>query len=160
VGLTWQGNPTYERDHLRSVAIQRLSSLFAVEHVTFYSLQKYDGSEQLAYIEPSVRPIDLGRRLDNSGQAFVGTAQAMRELDLVISTDTSTVHLAGALGVPCWVLLPFAPDWRWGLGSESTPWYPTMRLFRQTTPKDWSGVVDRVKRALRAFEVSTKGALR
>lgn len=155
VGITWQGNPAYERDHLRSVAIQKLASLFAVEHVTFYSLQKYDGSEQLRYVEPSVRPIDLGSRLDNSGQAFLETVQAMKELDLIISTDTSTVHLAGALGVPCWVLLPFAPDWRWGLHSERTPWYSNMKLFRQTSPKDWSSVVDRVKRALMAFKVST-----
>ena len=160
VGISWQGNPSYERDHLRSVAIQRLRSLFAIENVTFYSLQKYDGVEQLLSVEPSVRPIDLGYRLDNSGAAFTETAQAMRELDLVISTDTSTVHLAGALGVECWVLLPFAPDWRWGLESESSPWYPNMRLFRQESPKDWECVVDRVKRALRAFKVSTKGALR
>jgi hypothetical protein len=155
VGIAWQGNPSYERDHLRSVAIQKLTSLFAVEHVTFYSLQKYDGSEQLRYVEPSVRPIDLGSRLDNSGQAFLETVQAMKELDLVISTDTSTVHLAGALGVPCWVLLPFAPDWRWGLNSESTPWYSNMKLFRQTSPKDWTSVVDKVKRALMALKVST-----
>ena len=160
VGLTWQGNTNYERDHLRSVAIQRLGALFAIENVTFYSLQKYEGAEQLSSIEPSVRPIDLGGRLDNSGAAFIDTAQAMRELDLVISTDTSTVHLAGALGVECWVLLPYAPDWRWGLASENSPWYPNMRLFRQTSPKDWGSVVDKVKRALRAFEVRDGGTLR
>lgn len=157
VGIAWQGNPSYERDHLRSVELQKLKSLFSIEGVNFYSLQKYDGAEQLDQICPSIRPVDLGARLDNTGQAFLGSAEAMRELDLVISTDTSTVHLAGALGVPCWVMLPFAPDWRWGLNSEVTPWYPEMRLFRQRRAKDWSSVVDRVRVALESFQVRTIG---
>jgi len=76
------------------------------------------------------------------------TAAAIAQLDLVITVDTSIAHLAGALGKPVWVLLTFLPDWRWMLHREDTPWYPTMRLFRQTQPDDWEGVLDRVSQAL------------
>jgi ADP-heptose:LPS heptosyltransferase len=77
------------------------------------------------------------------------TAALIAELDLVISVDTSIVHLAGALGRPCWVLLPFAPDWRWLLGRGASPWYPTLKLFRQPAPRDWTSVVAEVARELR-----------
>jgi hypothetical protein len=92
-----------------------------------------------------VRVEDVGSGLRD----FADTAAIMEQLDLVISADTSPLHLAGMLGRPTWGLLPFIPDWRWLLHREDSPWYPTMRLFRQTTLGDWTGVVDRVANALR-----------
>jgi len=82
---------------------------------------------------------------------FADTARAIAQLDLVISIDTAVAHLAGALGKPVWILLPFAPDWRWMLHRQDSPWYPTMRLLRQQTPGDWSGVFAAVKDALQSF---------
>jgi ADP-heptose:LPS heptosyltransferase len=79
---------------------------------------------------------------------FADTAALMAELDLIITVDTAAAHLAGALGRPVWTLLPVVPDWRWGLEREDTPWYPTMRLFRQRAPGDWDGVIQRVAAAL------------
>jgi ADP-heptose:LPS heptosyltransferase len=81
---------------------------------------------------------------------FAETAAAVENLDLVIAVDTAVAHLAGALGKPVWTLLPFAPDWRWLLGRDDSPWYPTMRLFRQSKPRDWAGVIKRVRKALAA----------
>jgi ADP-heptose:LPS heptosyltransferase len=84
------------------------------------------------------------------------TAAAIAQLDLVITVDTSIAHLAGALGKPVWVLLTFQPDWRWMLHREDTPWYPTMRLFRQSKPNDWQGVLDRVVQALKSLPVNNE----
>ena len=111
-----------------------------LEGVQLFSLQKGFGSEQL---EQSERPLpveNLGPRLDD----FVDTAAVIKNLDLVISPDTAVAHLAGALGVPVWVTVPFTPDWRWMLGRTDTPWYPTMRLFRQSAPGDWQGVFETI----------------
>ena len=91
---------------------------------------------------------------------FYDTAAAIMRLDLVITVDTSVAHLAGALGRPVWVLLPFVPDWRWLLNREDSPWYPGMRLFRQTSPGDWGGVFERVTEALAATTRQTTTALR
>ena len=88
----------------------------------------------------------MGPRLGSFGQ----TAAVIERLDLVVTVDTSVAHLAGALAKPVWTLLPFAPDWRWLTGRDDSPWYPTMRLFRQTTPGDWAGVMTRIADALRA----------
>jgi hypothetical protein len=82
---------------------------------------------------------------------FTETAGLIHELDLVITVDTGVAHLAGAMGKPVWLLLPFTPDWRWMLGREDSPWYPTMRLFRQPAPKDWGSVIEHVKLELRKF---------
>ena len=92
---------------------------------------------------------DWGSRLDEGSGAFLDTAAVMRNLDLVITADTSIAHLAGALGVPVWVALPFTPDWRWLLDRQDNPWYPTMRLFRQAAAGDWHGVFDRIAEAVR-----------
>jgi hypothetical protein len=86
--------------------------------------------------------------MDNDLNDFTDTAAVIDNLDLVISVDTAVVHLAGAIGTPVWTLLPFAPDWRWLLKRNDSPWYPGMRLFRQTRLKDWGGVFEQVKKAL------------
>jgi ADP-heptose:LPS heptosyltransferase len=111
------------------------------------SLQKGVGSEQLSKVDFPV--MDLGARLDEQTEAFEDTAAVMALLDLVVSSDTSAVHLAGALGVPVWVALARVPDWRFFLEREDSPWYPTMRLFRQACWGDWAEVFRRIADQMR-----------
>jgi tetratricopeptide (TPR) repeat protein len=144
VGLVWAGNPAHVRDRFRSIPFPLLDSLLDVEGVNFYGLQVGQGSGQLsAQEEPRITGLS-GMIEDMSD-----TAALIEKLDLVITVDTAVAHLAGALGRPVWTLLPFAPDWRWGLDREDSPWYPTMRLFRQRRAQDWSEVLERVIVALR-----------
>jgi tetratricopeptide (TPR) repeat protein len=143
VGIAWAGNPQHAADRLRSMAIERLAPLLDVPGVAFYSLQVGARSGDLARL-PAGTVVDLAPEL----KTYAETAAAMANLDLVVAVDTSIVHLAGALGRPCWVMLPFAPDWRWLIERTDSPWYPTLRLFRQESPGDWEGVVERVGRAL------------
>ena len=141
VGLAWRGNPAYEDDRRRSMALARLAPLLSRRDVRFVSLLREtheDERELHATIEP---PGAAFRDLDDN-------AAAIARLDAVVTVDTASAHLAGALGVPAWVMLSNAPYWPWGIRGESSPWYPTARLFRQSTPGDWDGVVSRVARAL------------
>jgi ADP-heptose:LPS heptosyltransferase len=107
-------------------------------------LQKGAGSEQVQQVAGKFPVVDLGPRLDETAGAFMDTAAVMKNLDLVITTDTAVAHLAGALAVPVWVALASIPDWRWLLERADSPWYPTMRLFRQSVPGDWQGVFERI----------------
>jgi tetratricopeptide (TPR) repeat protein len=144
VGLAWAGNPRHRNDCNRSIPIETLASLVAVPGAAFFSLQVGSRAADLARL-PAGSVTDLA--LDLTG--WDETAAALEALDLVIAVDTSVAHLAGALGRPVWLLLPYAPDWRWLLGRDDSPWYPTMRLFRQTAPQDWATVVTGVGAALR-----------
>jgi len=140
VGIAWAGNATHKDDGRRSMAFEKLAPLLRVEGATFYSLQ--------LGVSGNIAPIvDLTSHLAD----FADTAALVAELDLVISVDTAVVHLAGALGRPVWTLVAALPDWRWGLEREDTPWYPTMRLFRQRTPGDWDEVIARVAAELAAL---------
>ncbi len=147
VGLVWRGNPEKDGDAWRSLDPAELRSLLAFDGVRFVSLQK----------QPIPGDLDVLRRfagLDNpmpEVEDFADTAALISALDVVISVDTAVVHLAGALAKPVWVLLPFAPDWRWLTGRDDSPWYPTGRLFRQSKPGDWAGVIERVALALGAL---------
>jgi len=144
VGIVWAGNPSHRNDRFRSSSLEAFQPLFEVANVSFYSLQKGTAAQQLQV--GSNYPVeDLSDRLET----FVDTATAIAALDLVITVDTAVAHLAGAMGKPVWVLLMFAADWRWIIHRDDTPWYPTMRLFRQTSPGDWAGVFERVKEALK-----------
>jgi hypothetical protein len=134
---------------VRSFPITCFAALARVPGVRLFSLQKGLGAEQLEVARAEVPVVDLGPRLDESSGAFMDTAAVMKNLDLVVTADTSLAHLAGALGVPTWVALPFAPDWRWLLDREDTPWYPTMRLFRQRERGEWGDVFRRIAGALR-----------
>jgi Flp pilus assembly protein TadD len=144
VGIAWQGSRGYRGDRERSTRLASFEPLARLPGVKLVSLQKGAGSEQLAAAPFPVT--DVGERLDD----FADTAAAVQALDLVITVDTAVAHLAGALGVPVWVVLPLAPDWRWLLGCEDSRWYPTMRLFRQTEWGRWEPVFARVAEALRA----------
>ena len=142
VGIAWAGNPVHANDRNRSMALNALAPLFSVPNVRFFSLQVGQRSDEAAAF--GQRLVDLSGRLSD----FADTAALIEALDLVIAVDTAVVHLAGALGRPAWVLLPFAPDWRWLLDREDTPWYPTLRLFRQPRRGDWTPVVERVRAEL------------
>ncbi len=152
IGICWQGNPNYAGDAQRSVPLEAFAPLASIPGVTLYSLHKGPGQAKLSGVGAALKIVDLGAELDREGHAFVDTAAAMSHLDLVISTDTAIPHLAGALGRPVWLLLPHVPDWRWGLAGGTTPWYPTMCLFRQASPGDWPSVFARVRAALAGFE--------
>jgi hypothetical protein len=147
VGLAWAGNPRFQDDRTRSLALERLAPLGAVRGVKFYSLQKGAAEEQAKNPPPGLELTDLAPGLKD----FADTAAVMSLMDLIITTDTCVPHLAGALGRPVWAMLQFVPDFRWLLEREDSPWYPTMRLFRQTSPGDWNGVIGRVAEALAAY---------
>jgi tetratricopeptide (TPR) repeat protein len=145
IGLAWAGNPGHPRDRLRSISLEQLAPLLNVEGTVFYSLQFGAGAEQMKLLPPGVRLVDLGDELKD----FANAAAIVANLDLVISIDSAVAHLAGAVGKPVWILLNKGCDWRWFLGREDSPWYPTARLFRQGTPGEWQEVVKRVELALR-----------
>jgi len=138
VGLAWAGRPTHRNDRYRSIAFSELAPLWSQKGIEFYSLQKGPAAQQ--------RPPDGTRWVDWTDDLhdFAQTAALIENLDLVITVDTSVAHLAGAMGKPVWVLLPFVPDWRWLLNREDSPWYPTARLFRQNAISDWQGVINSV----------------
>ncbi|MBL6457433.1 tetratricopeptide repeat protein [Belnapia sp. T6] len=144
VGLVWAGNPEHRNDRHRSIASHQLAPLWAVAGVSWVSLQVGARAAALRGEAPNGAVLDLAPELTDLAE----TAAAMAQLDLVVTVDTAAAHLAGALGRPVWTMLPALPDWRWLLEREDTPWYPTMRLFRQTRFGDWSGVVERVAGAL------------
>jgi tetratricopeptide (TPR) repeat protein len=155
VGIVWQGSAKYKDDRRRSVPLASFAPLARLAGVQLISLQKGPGSEQLHQQAGGFSVTDLGSRLDEKSGAFMDTAAVMKNLDLVVTTDTATAHLAGALAVPVWVALPFLPDWRWLMDREDSPWYPTMRLFRQTAPGDWQGVFERVANELKKLLSTT-----
>ncbi len=145
VGIVWAGSPGHENDRNRSCALAAFAPLLAVSGVSFYSLQVGERSADLEHAPGAIH--DLAPRLTDFG----ATARAVAGLDLVVAVDTSVAHLAGALAKPVWVLLPFVPDWRWMLERGDSPWYPTMRLFRQQSPGDWKPVIEHLARELRAL---------
>jgi hypothetical protein len=140
VGVAWAGNPSFKNDRERSITLQNIWPIFSAAGATFFSIQKdlREGDAEILGANPHIR--HLGNQLDD----FMDTAAAMNAMDLVISSDTSIVHLAGALGRPVWILLSDNPDWRWLLDRTDSPWYPTARLFRQSKTGDWSSVVSDV----------------
>lgn len=142
IGIAWQGSVDHEREgmHWRSIPLERFGDLMDIPGTDWVSLQKGDGSEQLERVAWRERVRSFGVELDGGADAFVDTAALIMSLDLVITSDTSVAHLAGALGRPVWVALNRTPDWRWLLDRTDSPWYPTMRLFRQQHWGDWSGV--------------------
>jgi hypothetical protein len=146
VGVAWQGSTIHKGDRLRSVHLSQFAPLAAIPGVSLCSVQKGTGTDQLA--DPSVagmNVIDLGAR---TGPEMMDAAALMMSLDLVVAVDTAVVHVAGALGRPVWVAVPFAADWRWMREGEASRWYPTMRLFRQGARGDWGGVFARLAESL------------
>ncbi|CQR74809.1 TPR repeat-containing protein YrrB [Sporomusa ovata DSM 2662] len=147
VGLVWAGNPANISGQIRTCGLQTMTPLAYIPGVTFYSLQKGEAAQQ-ANTPPGMKLIDLTDDIAD----FADTAALIMNLDLVISVDTAVAHLAGALGKPVWMLLPAANEWRWLLARNDTPWYPTMRLFRQAASGDWNSVMAAVARELSMWQ--------
>src|SRR5262249_31610134 len=144
------GNPKHTRDRDRSFPLAQFEKVAGIAGVQLISLQKGYGTEQLRDLGDRFSVVDLGVEVDPELKAMEDTPALMMGLDLVIVPDTSLALLAGALGVPAWIPLPAAPDWRWLLEREDSPWYPTARLFRQTKRGHWDPVFDRIAAALAA----------
>jgi tetratricopeptide (TPR) repeat protein len=151
IGIAWSGSKTHIRDRYRSCALETFSPLTQLDNIALYSLQKGEAIKQAMNPPEDMKLIDYTEEISD----FSDTAAFIENLDLVISVDTVVAHLAGALGKPVWTLLPFAPDWRWMLNREDSPWYPTMRLFRQPVPGDWNSVMKKVSEELQKL-VSSK----
>jgi hypothetical protein len=145
VGIAWRGNPTRLNDRPRSLTAELVAPIVATPGVSFVSLLKDGRPEE--FVGLGGRVLDVAEMLSDFGE----TAALMMNVDLVITSDTSVCHLAGALGRQTWTMISHAPDWRWLLGREDSPWYPTMRLFRQPALGDWPAVIDRVREELAAI---------
>jgi hypothetical protein len=149
IGIAWQGNPQNPADRHRSFPLDCLAPLAGLPGVQLFSLQKGPGTEQIDQRAGRFPLVELGSRLDETSGPFMDTAAVMMSLDLVVAACTSLAHLAGALAVPVWIALKFAPEWRWLYHREDSPWYPTARLFRQPQLGDWTGAFDRMVAALK-----------
>ena len=143
-GVVWSGNPKHSNDRARSLPLQTMARLFDVGAATFVSLQKDPRPDDSEFLSMRTDIVDLTSGLTD----FMETAALLSCLDLVITVDTSVAHLAAILGRPTWILLPYGPDWRWLLDRDDSPWYPTVRLFRQTKTGDYESVIDRVRTEL------------
>lgn len=147
IGLVWAGSKTHKKDRFRSCSLEMFAPLSQLTGITLYSLQKGESSQEAEIAAKRMNLIDYTEEIND----FSDTAALIESLDLVISVDTAVAHLAGALGKPVWTLLPFVPDWRWMLTREDSPWYPTMRLFRQPSFEEWESVIEKVTDELLKF---------
>ena len=136
VGIVWAGAPTHGNDHNRSCHLRYFREMSKLDSIQLYSLQRGPAMEQIRELDSDFKITPIGHLFED----LMDTACAMEHLDLIISVDTAAAHLAGALGKPVWTLLPHAPDWRWMLDRPESPWYPTMRLFRQPRPAAWQAL--------------------
>ncbi len=152
IGIAWQGNPGHRRDRERSFRLTELETVARIPGVQLLSLQAIHGLEQLADVETRFAVKNLGERFAD----FTDVAAVMHSLDLVIVPDTSLAHLAGALGVPVWVAVSYAPDWRWLDERSDSPWYPSMRLFRQKRWAKWDDVFEQMTDELRTITAKRK----
>lgn len=141
VGIAWQGNPDFKQDHSRSVPLRAFQPLIDLEDASFISLQKLHGLDQLEDV-PFQDRIHVFEDLDEDAGAFMDTAALMTQLDLLVTSDSAIAHLAGALGVPTHLLLPFAADWRWFAGRSDCPWYPSVQVLRQPERGAWAPLLE------------------
>jgi len=148
VGFAWAGNSHYKADARRSIHVKTLTPLLRTPGVEWASLQKGSAANQIADLDADLCVWDGSRR----DRDLADAAALVASLDLVITTDTSIAHLAGAMGKPVWILLPYLADWRWGNEGETTPWYPTARLYRQAAPGDWEGLLRQVSADLAGWK--------
>lgn len=147
IGIKWMGNP--ENDLSRVISINSFTKILGIQNTQYYSLQKGEGTEELSKIPSEFNVIDLGETFGD----FSDTAAAIDNLDLIICNDTSIAHLAGAMGKHCWILLPFVQNWRWHTDISYSPWYESVKLFKQTTPGNWDSVFEQVLNKLKSLIV-------
>jgi len=147
VGIVWAGAAAHRNDRNRSCTLVDFAPLAEIDGIRLYGLQKGNGSEQADMSSAEIIAANPGEEFED----FTDTAAAIENMDLVVSVDTAVLHLAGAMGKPVWALLPYAPDWRWMLKRQDSPWYPTMKLFRQKSPGCWPDVFDEVKKELQVL---------
>ena len=154
IAIAWQGNPGYAGEPWRSMPFAHFGPLFeqTAGRVTWLSLQKYFGRDQIAASPHADRIVDLGDEIDRDGAAFVDSIAILSRVDLFVTTDSALAHLAGSAGIRTWLLLSNAADWRWEIDGETSSWYPSLRLFRQTAGGDWAGVIRRVATALEPLD--------
>jgi len=145
VGIAWAGRPTHRNDRNRSAGFKHFIEILGLPGMSVFSLQKGPASRDIAELGCEALVTNLAGRVND----FADTAAVLSQLDLVITVDTALAHMAGAMGVKTWVAVPFAPDWRWMRGTDTTPWYPSMRLFRQKRHGAWEAVFADIRRALR-----------
>ncbi len=158
VGICWQGSKN-KVDVGRSFQLSQFEGISKIAGVRLISLHKGAGEEQLRNLPKGMEIETLGEDFDSGDQAFLDTAAVMKNCDLVITSDTSVAHLAGALAVPTWVALKLVPEWRWLLGRDDSPWYPTMRLFRQEVANDWPGAFKKIEVELSEKLASSSGVV-
>jgi Flp pilus assembly protein TadD len=147
IGLVWAGRAEHPEDHRRSIRLADFAPLAEFNSAQFFSLQKGPAAAQAASPPPGLNLEDFSAELNN----FVDTGALIANLDLIITVDTAVAHLAAAMNKPVWMLLPFIPDWRWLLNRTDTPWYPTMKLFRQPRDRDWPAVIANIAATLRSI---------
>ena len=147
IGLVWSGRPQHTNDHNRSCRLIDLFPLLSLEGIQFIGLQKGPGAVQIRELPEKFAFLNLGDALRD----FEDTAAVLAHLDMLITVDTAAAHLAGAMGKPVWVLIPFIPDWRWSMQRCDSPWYPSMRLFRQSAPRDWLSPINAMQSQLQAL---------
>ena len=149
VGIVWSGRPEHANDVNRSCPLNNLEPLFQMKGIEFVGLQK---GKTAMFIENIGYNgfFNWGEHLND----FTDTAGLLANLDVLVTVDTSVAHLAGAMGLPVWLMLPYVSDWRWMASGSRTPWYPTMRLYRQPRPKDWASVVNNIKSSLTFLSAS------
>jgi len=143
IGICWEGSSTLK---YKDVPLEKFASIAKIPGVSLYSFQKGHGQEQIKNVNFHIT--DFGHDLDEKHGGFMDTAAIMKNIDLVITADTSVAHLAGAMGVPVWVMLPFGPDWRWMLKRTDSPWYKDVMLFRQPKIGDWDTVINNITNKL------------
>jgi hypothetical protein len=144
VALAWAGHARHPNDRNRSIELRLLEPLLALDGISFISIQRDLRGDDREVLARHGNITDIAEQLTD----MADTAAVASLADLTVSVDTSVVHIAGAIGREVWVLLPFSPDWRWTLTGKRSPWYPQMRLFRQSSPGDWRGVIEAVREAL------------
>jgi tetratricopeptide (TPR) repeat protein len=147
IGLAWAGNLNHPRARYRSSSLKQFSPLAKLDGITIYSLQKGEAAQEAATVPHGLKFVDYTADFND----FSDAAALAENLDLVVSVDTAAAHLAGALGKPVLMLLPFLPEWRWLLDREDSPWYPTMKILRQSSPGDWEGVISRLLHELESI---------
>ena len=143
VGLVWQGGKTHDFDYKRSILLKTMKPILELDNIQFISLQKDFGSEQIKINKLGEIVLDFSTTIDQT--PFEDTLSIIENLDLVVGVDTAVIHIAGTLGKKTWIMLPFVPDFRWGLKESKTPWYSSVRLFRQKKVNQWDDVITEIK---------------